>query len=108
MNKRRSADQEMTRNSGTYMSELERLMMMMWVLKLMSNSPSEMSNACPIGHARETNSVDQDCRDPRQELDWTVHRRHPSPGAFEITRTAYRSRLVTDGIRREEIPRARE
>jgi len=24
----------MTRNSGTYMSELERLMMMMWVLKL--------------------------------------------------------------------------
>ncbi len=38
----------------------------------------------------------------------SVHRRHPSPGAFEITRTAYRTRLVTDGIRREEIPRARE
>ena len=30
------------------------------------------------------------------------------PCAFEMTRTAYRTRLVTDGIRREEIPRARE
>ena len=90
----------MTRKVGTYMS--------LWVLKLDVQFSSEMSNACPIGHARETNSVDQDCRDPRQELDWTVHRRHPSPGAFEITRTAYRTRLVTDGIRREEIPRARE
>jgi hypothetical protein len=47
------------------------------------------TNACPIGHARETNSMDQDCRDPRQELDWTVHRdnaaRNPSSRSCNAT-----------------------